>query len=129
MKPETAVGVIMITVFVLFVFLVIWTCFGPFEIRYSRELVAFSGDSNISGNFFLFGGSIRESYVYRYLYKIENGGIRQDYEYAKYSTIYETNESPRLEMWSDDRGMGDYQYRFYIPKGSVKNNYELDISK
>jgi len=107
---------------------VFWNCSLP-PLVTERGLVAFSGNTQTRGSFFLLSGSIDEVPVYRYLYKVNTGGIKQSYKYIRKCTIFETDESPRLEIIRDNGGWGKVRYNFYIPYGSIKTNFELDISK
>ena len=104
------------------------------EIR--RDLVAFTNGSSISGSFFLGIGSIEGVPVYKYLYK-ENGGIRQDYYYAKHSIVYETDETKNSYVTFTYLGWGCGEISnincirnpiFYIPRGSINYQFSLDLN-
>ncbi len=103
-----------------------------------RDLIAFSGGSQISGNFFLLTGSLGSRYTYRYLYKTKTGGIKQDMCLIRQAEISEDDtKNPRLIISHDSsRACGDKHgtnlacyHKFVLPKGSVKSEYELDIGK
>lgn len=103
----------------------------------TREIVAFKDNNSTSGSFFLGSGYVDGDMKYCVMIKNENGS----YEMKTYDTdecfIIETNDTPKMEK----RGyyfksewlnwflfnMKLNEYVFYIPEGSICNNYVVDL--
>lgn len=112
----------------------------------STILVCAKDDYSINGN--LFGsilyvqGSVSEKAVYKYYYKLPDGGIKQGSIPAKDTTIYfiKDGEEPRLDTvvatyynmnhnTNPPKQCGAYPtttYELYVPEGSVDNIYEFN---
>tara|TARA_R110000782_G_C14630275_1_gene394341 strand:+ start:43 stop:546 length:504 start_codon:yes stop_codon:yes gene_type:complete len=102
-----------------------------------KELVSLQDGSSVSGNFFLGCGSINGSMKYTYYYEVEKDLFkmgRTDYDRVliKYDSIprLETFRYVQTDYWlnwfSIDLGQIKPQYIFHVPKGTIKNDYNLD---
>ena len=112
--------------------------FNVTKIEETTPLVSVYSDQYISG-----GGSatrfvITTNDVYRYYYEMD-GGIRQGTVSAGETTIYYTDEEPRLVKVSKhtevhykrwflyaDNGWWDIYYELYVPEGSVATQFEFN---
>ena len=99
-------------------------------------------NGNMSGGIFYVSGSVEEDSVYRYYYKLEDGGMKQGQIPAKSTTIYyiEDNETPYLEeiitteYWIDESKnpperlfeTSETTYELYVPEGSVTTVFEFN---
>ena len=104
-------------------------------------LYSMSDNSSVEGRFFLGGGSIGEKEYYKYYFKREDGGYKFGKIKADNAVVYEKNNvEPRIELyktrmknrnhefWRMDGVCGcDERYEVYIPKGTVKQFYNLDL--
>jgi hypothetical protein len=94
-----------------------------------RELVSMSNGQSLHGSFFLGTGQINGVMKYRYLYR-DNGNIRYSESTATCSYIKETQDKPVLIMKKRYERCGcTWCSHFYIPMGSIKYNYNIDIEK
>ncbi len=103
--------------------------------RYDIQLAALSTGNDLDGRFFLGSGYIDSDQVFSYVYE-ENGAYRLTSVSADQSYVYEQNDkAPYLEViqytcdpnpwvspWCILTGTPD-QYLFFVPEGSVLNNY------
>lgn len=102
------------------------------------QIIALQDNSSVSGSFFLGSGSIKGVMKYTYLTNTEDG-IKMNQVNSESSYILEENASnPRIivstpeftnkSLWwwatSPWRGV---KTQIYIPKGSVKTNYNVDL--
>ena len=102
------------------------------------ELAAIATDSSVSGRFFLGSGYINGYQTFSYLTKGEDGWFRLSSAEANASTVYESDETPYVEYfyWKDVppwwvspfvlfNKHEPVTYDFYVPEGSVLNNYQI----
>lgn len=102
------------------------------------ELKALGNDSQIAGqSYFLGGGYIGEKQVIQYITKASNGAIRVEKLDAAEAKIFEGSEKahlirtktvssmPWLVPWDIETV---YHHDFYIPEGSVTQDYTLDVT-
>lgn len=93
------------------------------------ELVSMSNGQSVHGLFFLGIGEIDGVMKYKYLYN-ENGSVRYGESTASCSYIKETNNNPLLILKKQHENCGCmWCSHFFIPKGSVKYNYSVDIGR
>lgn len=121
-----------------FIVIFFWACFAETEYvqYYEREITAINDNSSISGRFYLSGGRIDEKMVYVYFIK-SNGGEKMDQVGADITTIY-TSNNPRIVGYKEvfknkflrSRNfleIGNYKYSIYVPKGTIKNEFNVDL--
>lgn len=108
-------------------------------VRRTYYLQSIQDNSNTEGTFFLGCGSVDEEMKYTFYYKT-NKGFKIKQIPCKEATIIhkEVNKKPRAELVinkrKDDNTIMDYfsividrpNYNIYVPKGTIKNNYNLD---
>lgn len=99
------------------------------------EIVALADATHMEGRFYLFGGSVDSEPVYRYYYRAD-GGYRMGWKSVHDSLIIETETgTPRYEKIEDRRetdwwglgGAANTRYIFYVPPGTVTNDFSLDL--
>lgn len=97
------------------------------------NLVALANKSSIEGSFFICSGIVRDISINTFAYKegevirIKNVEMSERDEY-----IYTDNPPKAIVHWRYKRLFGDvakYYCTFYIPPGSVKQQYDIDITK
>lgn len=103
-------------------------------------LTALNTGTDISGRFFLGTGSINGEPSFTYVFEQEDGGFQLSSANAIQSSVYEVDDAtPHVEIdnyrlkpnefWSPMSWMFninyDSIYRFYVPKGSVLQNYQV----
>ena len=113
----------------------------------TTQLVSVNDGHQIEGDgssgLFIHSFAISENGIYRYYYRAEDGGIKQDFVNAKNTTIYyiKDGESPHLdevgvfEYWYERENNQDVLcynnvsilYELYIPAGSIVESYQLDL--
>lgn len=96
------------------------------------ELANLQDNGRTSGSFFLGSGSIDEEPVFWY-YENNSGVLSLHHVGANVASLVEADGPPRLEVLekkSDNTWFqfhsGSKHYRFYVPPGSVVNNFRLD---
>lgn len=116
-------------------FLISLPCEKEWTLRDSKEIIAMQDGNTTTGNFYLFGGTIKDEFVYRYAYKDE-AGIRIDDCKAKESVIVYTDDTPKMSIYTGKFknpilnflvGECDEEYYFYIPEGSITAEYSVDL--
>lgn len=101
-------------------------------------IYALEDNSQITASSFLGSGYANEKPAYYYIKEIEGKGLVTDYNYAEHSYInyVEDSESPYLKEVKCGIDpdwywilvpMEEYEYYFYIPEGSITNNYNIDL--
>lgn len=97
----------------------------------TEDLQALKTSDRIEGHFFLASGTVDEETVYRWLSKAEDGIITQHEIPARRAYIVE-NDNPRLEYrWQCNTWVFPWgacqrpAHVFYVPPGSVLNEYEV----
>lgn len=118
------------------------------EVLSSVELIAakdsYQSESKLTDNLLGTTFAISDHGVYRYYYRSENGGIKQNCVDASETTIYpvKEGEAPHLdcitsyEYKTHLRNNETYKsknnektwYELYVPKGSVVEAYEFDLN-
>lgn len=102
-------------------------------------LEALQDNNNVSGSFFLGSGSINGEIKYVFYYETDGGYRMEQLSYDK-TLIKYTNETPKVEFYRQEqtdafinkfsvrvRGCGcDSKNIIYVPKGTIKQNYNLD---
>ena len=90
--------------------------------------------SNASGSFYIFGGTIKDEFVYRYAYEDEMG-IRTKSLDADSCVIAYTDEQPKIEkylicyknpvhkLFAPPRT----SYKLLVPKGTVTTEFKVDL--
>ena len=97
------------------------------------SLVALGNDTRtegeMSGGLFIVSGYLKEGNVCTFAYvDNENGSIHvKTIPLTEYEEFIYTNEAPHVVL-NPGTGQGSY-YTFYIPEGSVKQQYNIDVSK
>jgi uncharacterized membrane protein YeaQ/YmgE (transglycosylase-associated protein family) len=114
--------------------------FIPMQTEYKcvevHNIVALQDNRNISGSFFLGCGRVDEHMVY-YSYVEENGSFELKKFNVDNSLIRFSNQKPRVELWGHLPKKGSIinyfaldlpctKYIFYVPQGSIKQNFNLD---
>lgn len=111
----------------------------------STPIISLNDNDKLSGAFVLGSGAVKETTYYVYNYKLQDGGIKRDKIEAKFATIYETDDSPHIDVIGTKvkesekqsllynifhiQALEDFnfsKYNFYIPKGSVITDFEID---
>lgn len=113
-----------------------------FEKESSIEITSIEDNVASEGDFFLGSGSIEGKLKYFYTTKDEQGGYKVDSIPSSNTTIYmdiKDNENSRIETWKGEPKSGilnsiigslkgnPSEYRVHIPKGSLKENYNVDL--
>jgi len=109
------------------------------EIVQTEQLSALNTSDKTSGRFFLGSGTIDSNPVVRYMIKDSEGGFQIQTKDFSTSKVYEIPDGvdPRMECsqefllphWSLDikQPLGDSTCKFYVPKGSVIEDYEISV--
>ena len=100
------------------------------------ELESIQDNSSISGSFFLGSGRVNGTMSYAFYYKNSDNEYKLQTVDANNSAIIYTDSIPIFEQYTlrmvnnnwSILGMYDGQkkYKFKIPQGSIKNNFNLD---
>ncbi|MDO4966753.1 MAG: hypothetical protein Q4E51_08615 [Lachnospiraceae bacterium] len=101
----------------------------------SKNLYALQDNVDINGSYFLGCGSTGRNLEYYYVYMTEDGGYKTDKISAENITVYYTDEDYRIDTvyFEFDNivhrflGAGYTEYRAYIPRGSILQNYLIDL--
>lgn len=107
------------------------------EERTTSELpiVSLADATHVEGQYLLFGGSVDSVPVYRYYYRTDEG-FRMGWKPVDESYIVEQESTrPRYEKVEDIIDFGpwthkmasDTHYVFYVPPGTVTNDFNLDL--
>lgn len=115
---------------------------GTYTEQRTVKLESLVDGSDIRGSFFLGSGVINEVSVFTWYEQSEPGSYRQEQADADVSTVHFTTDAPHYVLtvkrhddgpfigkWGlrADAGEGvEWTYDFYVPKGTIKNNYTLD---
>ena len=104
------------------------------------RLYALNDGSQIHGSFFLGSGTINEKFVYHFYKRVGTNTFRHDYIDASGVNIIENkNVNPRIEFYKKKRKKCKYgkwhihegerggATKIFVPKGSIKNVYNLDL--
>lgn len=95
---------------------------------FNCKIISINSNSNVEGSFVLGTGYIKDIKYYYYRVQQEDGGIREYTAPVYTSTIYESDDTPRVERyrlemdkkWSFVQNPQDIDaYKFYVPKGTV----------
>lgn len=96
-------------------------------------------NSNIQGRFFLGSGQVGEKMVYSFYYN-DNGRIKLEQINSSFASIYYYKGTPKIVRYEQKKIKGVlinyfaidaaasycYKYEILIPKGTIKQNYNLD---
>jgi len=104
-----------------------------YEEKNISNIASIQDNVQTSGSFFLGSGTIDSEAVF-YFYEQDGDGYRLTHVPAYRSKIVESNESPHLVV---SKAVGDHpfwgiplnshdNYTFYVPTGSILNNFNLD---
>lgn len=98
----------------------------------SGFLLWYNSDENISG-------SISEKGTYKFYYKTPDGGYKSMSVPVESTTIYYTNEHPKIEIvtqytryWKCNCGQENYEqkvdnlYKIYVPEGTIAEEYSIN---
>lgn len=79
---------------------VVYTGSLPYEdtVLESYEIVSLNDNDNTNGTFVLGTGSVYDTTYYVYNYKTEDGGIKRDKINTNDATVYETKDSPHIDV-------------------------------
>lgn len=115
---------------------------GHVTVERTVRLESLQDGSSVRGSFFLGSGVIDEVSVFTWYEQPQPGSYRQARADADSSTVHYTDGAPRYIVhieqieggsfwgtWGFRGDSGDEvnrTYDFYVPKGSVKSQYELD---
>ena len=135
----------LITLLVTFLLMLILSIF-PAKIQVhdkTDEIVALNDNFNTEGHFFLGTGNIENVSYYFFYKKTSTGGYVQDKVEVDDVVLYEidstTNEIPRIEwfkpefknkswhLWTFVNSCDCTSANIYIPRGSIKTDYVLDL--
>ena len=100
----------------------------------AQNIVAMADGSSISGSFYLFGGTVKDEFVYRYAYEDELG-IRIESIDADDCVITYTDGQPKIEKYlvryknpvHRFLAASDTSCRISVPKGTVTTEYVVDL--
>lgn len=104
----------------------------------SYTIRALANNSGIEGSFFLGSGYIEGKQVFNYITEDGNGAIRLQSMDASQATIFEDTNNAHLRIIKTVRSLpsvvpwdlgSTMHYDFHIPKGSVIQNYKVDVAK
>lgn len=104
-----------------------------------KNLVSLQDANSVSGSFFLGCGSVNSKMKYTYYYESSNGMFRMGQVSYKYASItydsiprMETKETKYTDSWVNwfaiDFECRNDKYIFHVPKGTIKNDYNLDAN-
>ena len=106
----------------------------------TTSLAALGNSSSISGSFFLGSGYVKDNLTYTYLIEDSNGGIHLKQLDASNAVVYQDAEVGKATLVTHQGG-GDLwwlfpekttfhniSYEFHVPKGSVDNQYQVNVS-
>lgn len=108
------------------------------------ELVTLVDSSELQGSFFLASGSLGAEQHYKFYYKTSDGGKKFGKVNAESVTVYEEDRknaymaksgeenrySQRVYLWLIPKflsGGNSWKYTIHIPKGTIKEEYNLDL--
>lgn len=104
----------------------------------SYTIRALANNSGIEGSFFLGSGYIEGKQVFNYITEDGNGAIRLQSMDAAQATIFEDTNNAHLRVIKTVRSIpgvvpwdigSTMHYDFHIPKGSIIQNYKVDVTK
>lgn len=109
-------------------------------INVERDLISFANGAKVGGDFVLGFGSIEHRFIYAYMYKTKNGGVKQDYVYVDNATLYEDGDDRAYIRCVKDNRLGvperqctELRYAtevaIHIPKKSIVREFNVDINR
>ena len=112
---------------------------NKWETSTMANLVAMNDGSLTSGDFFLGCGTIDELEYYFFYYETSNGGIKKSKLRTKKVTLYEDDSvKPCVKIhkakfknwkyWIFASETSNKRYSIYIPKGSIRRNFALNLN-
>jgi hypothetical protein len=110
------------------------------------SLKTLADGQGVEGRFFLGSGSVDSEPVFFYYSGSDQDGYRLRHVDADYVTIHETDDEPKMVRYCEDNSTvsgwvtwplktytgsrydcySDSETHFYVPRGSIQNNYILD---
>ena len=117
--------------------LIAWALPAKLETKvYTQNLECLQDNNSVNGGFFLGTGSVEGKMKYVYYYKDADSLYHmKQIDYANASIKY-SDETPKIETYKEEATKDfinyfawDYtedKYIIYIPKGSIKQNFNLD---
>lgn len=103
------------------------------ELGQTTKIESFNNTTSMSGSFFLFGGSVGEDLIYRYVVKDNLGFQIKEVNNKKIKRIV-YNNNPRIEEYkivTDTPIFSgvevDNYYIIYVPKNTIKANFNVDL--
>lgn len=107
-----------------------------YEVTSSKDIIALQDNDSVNGNFFLGTGSVNDKMKYVYMVK-DNEGYRMETLNANEVTIVYSDEkkveiqearfaNKNIGLWFGVP-MSDVKYKIYVPEGTIKNEYNIDL--
>lgn len=101
------------------------------------EIVSLQDNQSVQGQFFLGSGVVDGTMKYSFYYEYGNGYKLAQLNPNNTTIIYDKNEPKCIEYkqvknddfinyFSCSMHEGDKEYEIYVPKGTIKNNFNLD---
>lgn len=122
--------------------IVVFLAFIPgykYELSKVENISALEDNSTVKGHSYLGSGYVDEELKYYYMVS-EKGGRKFDYAAADHAVIYEGYKKARVETYKpvfksklakilffSKETPHENQYKFYVPKDSVTNEYNVDL--
>lgn len=131
------VGALMSVFVLLFCLLISFSSQPTYEIE-PEPLGALADSNLVEGNFFLGCGGVNGELTYTFVVGDETNGFIAKQVSAKNCTIKYTDKEPYYTkkfsnfnwfgraVWGTD-GMTIAEYTFYVPKGTIVQNYNIDL--
>ena len=134
----TAILVFLASILIMLVISMMWSE-KPVEKKYSNEydIVALQDNLGAAGNFFLGSGYIDNELSYTYMHYVEGCGYKAETVEASNAYVEFTDEQPYVSVvkyrFKDNwRNYITIPYNsedifFYVPEGSILQNYNIDL--
>lgn len=130
---------------------VVYTGNLPYEdtVLETYEIISLKDNDNTTGTFVLGTGSVYDTTYYVYNYKTEDGGIKRDKINTNDATVYETKDSPHIDVigkklkesakdsimyhlfnvgfLEDSITSTPNDCKIYIPEGSIITEFKIDL--
>ena len=102
------------------------------EVVEKYDLVAINDAQSVNGSFFLGCGSINENMYFVFYFEKADGAIQYKRVKAEWCSVYESDEykTPKAELINKGNLLSGACYesaKFYVPVGTIKRNYNLDL--
>jgi hypothetical protein len=107
-----------------------------YEKTHSFNIVALGSSTAGGGRAYLGAGASGRYQTYAFMYRTQDGGYKMGSREAQVSTVYQDAEpnTARIEKWVGTNGfLGGRTsllpiYRIHIPKGSIVQGYNVDVT-